>query len=47
MYIHPFWAGILLTIIVEMVVISIVGFVMMKKDEREADEKRTNSSRNQ
>lgn len=46
MYIHPFWAGILLTIIVEMVVIAIAGFVMMKRDEEEVNGKtRTDSKR--
>lgn len=39
MYINPFWAGVLFTIVAEMAVLAIIGFMMMKSDEEEVNGK--------
>ena len=33
MYVNPFWFGVLITIIVEVVIMLIVGFVSIKREE--------------
>ena len=38
-YIHPFWAGVLITIIVEVIVVMITAFIDMKREETDDDEK--------
>ena len=38
-YIHPFWAGVLITIIVEVIVVMITAFIDMKREEGDDNEK--------
>lgn len=38
-YIHPFWAGVLLTLIVEVVIVMVVAFIDMRNMEEDDDEK--------
>ena len=39
-YIHPFWAGVLLTLIVEVVIVMVVAFIDMRNmEDCDEDEK--------
>lgn len=38
MYVNPFWFGVLMTIIVEIVILFIYGFVVYKRAEQEEEE---------
>lgn len=38
-YIQPFWAGVLLTLIIEIVIVMITAYVSYKRFENEMEEK--------
>lgn len=46
MYVHPFWFGVLITLVVEIIVVCIAGFIMVRKGENDGEAK-SNSQRNQ
>ena len=46
MWIDPFWFGVMITIVIEMVVIAVAGFVMMRREERENGKAQSNGRRN-
>ena len=41
MYVNPFWLGVLLTIVVEVVLVVIIGIAHPRGDDREGDHDRT------
>lgn len=38
MYVNPFWLGVLMTVLVEIVVLMVIAFINMKRAEMEEEE---------
>ena len=39
MYIRPFWAGILLTLVIEIVIVMVIAYISYRPFEKEMEEK--------